>query len=298
MRDYAKVEPKEWQGEVFKALRKRGPEALLVGLYLTTSPMSNMLGLYAQPLLYMAHETGLGEEGATKGLQGCIEVGFCSYDLESEVVWVHDMATCQIAPDLKAADLRCKGIQKQYDALPNNPFLGLFYDRYAEAFHLTARRETSNPMQGSLLAPFQAPYVAPTKPRARTGAGARTGEEPPASPPAKLPAAPIDKVIDLYHEILPGLPSVRLHTKDRVRAIRKVWDWVLTSNRADGSRRATTGDEALLWFRDYFTRATANDFLMGRGSRSADHSNWRCDLDFLLTDKGMKHVIEKTEVPA
>jgi hypothetical protein len=139
MRDYAKVEPKMWHGQTMKALR-RCPEGVIVGLYLMTSPQSNMLGLFSQPVLYMAHETGLGIEGATKGLQHCIDVGFCSFDEESEFVWVHEMARYQIANELKASDLRCKGIQKDYDALPDNPFLGEFFDRYAQAFHLAGRR--------------------------------------------------------------------------------------------------------------------------------------------------------------
>jgi hypothetical protein len=45
--------------------------------------------------------------------------------------------------------------------------------------------------------------------------------------------------------------------------------------------------------------ALANAYwLTGRGPRSGDHANWQCDLDFLLTDKGMKHVIEKTREAA
>lgn len=144
MRDYSKVEPKMWHGKTMKALRK-SPEGLVVALYLMTSPSSNMLGLYAQPILYMAYETGLGEEGAKKGLQSCIDAGFCSYDEESEFVFVHEMACYQIAPELKAADLRCKGIQKDYEALPDNPFLGAFYERYADVFHLTKARGIEAP---------------------------------------------------------------------------------------------------------------------------------------------------------
>lgn len=144
MRDYSKVEPKMWHGKTMKALRK-SPEGLVVALYLMTSPSSNMLGLYAQPILYMAYETGLGEEGARKGLQSCIDAGFCSYDEESEFVFVHEMACYQIANELKAADLRCKGIQKDYEALPDNPFLGAFYERYADVFHLTKARGIEAP---------------------------------------------------------------------------------------------------------------------------------------------------------
>lgn len=111
---------------------------------------------------------------------------------------------------------------------------------------------------------------------------------------AKLPTCQTQSVIDLYHEILPELPKVRLHTKARVRAIQKIWEWVLTSVKPDQSRRAETSEQALAWLRTYFERARNNDFLMGRSAKSGEHENWQCDLDFLLTEKGMKHVIEKT----
>ena len=84
----------------------------------------------------------------------------------------------------------------------------------------------------------------------------------------------------------------------RQRALRKLWGWILSSSKADGTRRAATAEEGLAWAGNYFERAAANDFLMGRGERSGSHANWRCDLDFLLTEKGMKHVIEKTEAAA
>ena len=115
---------------------------------------------------------------------------------------------------------------------------------------------------------------------------------------AKLPTCQTQEVIDLYHEILPNLPKVRLQTKDRTKAIRKVWEWTLTSLKSDKTRRAETPEQALDWFRSFFQRATENDFLMGRTQRSGEHANWKPDLDFLLTERGMKHVIEKTETGA
>ena len=69
----------------------------------------------------------------------------------------------------------------------------------------------------------------------------------------------------------------------------------MTSKKPDGSRRATIAEEALAWFSLYFDRASANDFIMGRTRKSGDHANWKADLDFLLSEKGMKQVIEKTE---
>jgi hypothetical protein len=112
--------------------------------------------------------------------------------------------------------------------------------------------------------------------------------------PAKLPTCPTQTLIDLYHEILPELPRAVLLTVARKKALAKTWAWVLTSTKAGNVRRATTADEAVEWFRGYFTRARDNDFLMGRGHKSPGHEGWECSLDFLLTDKGMAHVIEKT----
>lgn len=142
MRDYAKVGPKFWTGKTGKAIRARGSEAVIVALYLMTSPHSNMLGLYYQPILYMAHETGLGIEGASKGLAGCIDAGFCSFDEASEMIWVHEMAAYQISPSLKPGDKRCAGIQKDYDGLPSCPFLADFFDKYCASFNLKTRRSS------------------------------------------------------------------------------------------------------------------------------------------------------------
>ena len=106
---------------------------------------------------------------------------------------------------------------------------------------------------------------------------------------------PYQAIVDAYHETLPMLPKVKLLPASRQKAMRTMWGWILSSTKSDGQRRATTTEDALLWIRGYFGRASANDFLMGRTARSAEHAGWQCDLDFLLTDKGMKQVIERTQ---
>ncbi len=193
MRDYAKVSPKFWTGETGQELARRGSEALIVALYLMTSPHSNMLGLYYQPTLYMAEETGLTPEGACKGLQECKEAGFCDYDSATKMVWVFEMAGYQIGSELSHNDKRCKGIQKDYNALPNVPFLGPFFDHYARHFNLTERREFVQKTKG-LITKQVSPSKAPSKPGTGEGAGAGEGEglfpedkssggEPPSKPP-------------------------------------------------------------------------------------------------------------------
>ena len=117
--------------------------------------------------------------------------------------------------------------------------------------------------------------------------------------PAKAPACPFAEIVGAYHEALPELPAVRiLDSGDRRAKTQAFWTWLLASTKTDGKKRASTADEAMTWIRSYFERARSNDFLMGRTGRSEGHKNWRCDFDYLLTDRGRRQVIEKTEVSA
>jgi hypothetical protein len=151
MRRYARINPQLWIGQTGRKLRDSGPEALLVALYLLSNPHANMLGLYYLPTSLIAHETGLAPQGASKGLRRAIEAGFCAYDESSEMVFVHEMARYQIADQLVATDKQCAGIQREYDGLPNNPFLAAFYEKYASAFHLTSRRGNRRPSEGASM---------------------------------------------------------------------------------------------------------------------------------------------------
>jgi hypothetical protein len=174
-RNYGRVMPEYWTGRTGQRIQKHGPEAVVVGAYLMSSPHSTMLGLYHLPLLYIAEETGLGFEGASKGLQGCIDAGFCSYDHGTRFVWVHEMARFQIADHLEATDKRVKWVQRLYDTLPENPFLTPFYEHHHHAFRLTSRRvfspesvsTTTSPIEGASMphaSPFEgASKVAPPK---------------------------------------------------------------------------------------------------------------------------------------
>ncbi len=153
MRDYSKISPKFWIGATGKKLRTGGSDTQLVALYLLTCPHANMLGLFYLPIMYIAHETGLGIEGASKGLQGSIEAGFCQYDASTEMVWVEEMAVYQIAERLEAGDKRSKGVQNEYDDLPDNPYLAPFFDKYHTAFNMSKKRVFGL----DLTSPFQAP---------------------------------------------------------------------------------------------------------------------------------------------
>lgn len=135
-KDYGAVSPSFWTGPTGKEIKKKGPYAQLVALYLMTNPHRNALGLYYLPKILISHETALSPEEALEGLQSLFEVGFCAYDSPSEVIWIYKMAKWQISDGLNVRDNKVIWINKKFKELPNNPFLNQFYEFYKDAFHL------------------------------------------------------------------------------------------------------------------------------------------------------------------
>lgn len=148
MREYARISPRFWMGETGRSIRSKGANAQLLALYLLTSPHSNMIGLYWCPITYMAHETGMSSEGASKALKSLTEIGFCHYDEASEVVWIVEMARYQVGDRLSEKDKQAKGVQNAYNDLPKNLFLEQFYERYGEPFCMTEKRSSEGASKG------------------------------------------------------------------------------------------------------------------------------------------------------
>lgn len=165
MRDYAKVAPQFWTGKTGKALKAAGPEAVIVAMYLMTSPHANMIGLYHCPIVYIAHDTGLGIEGASKGLQSAIEADFCTFEADTDYVFVHEFAMYQIGDELDPKDNRVKGIANELSKVPKGQCWQSFRARYAVPFHLPLPAKQASPLK------------APSKPEtgAEAGEGAETG---------------------------------------------------------------------------------------------------------------------------
>lgn len=150
MRQYGTVSPLFWTGKTGKRLRS-DRDAQLVALYLMTNPHSHQTGLYYMPVMYLANETGIPLEGASKALQKLEAEGFCRYDQDTEWVWVCEMAAWQIGTGLKATDKRVLGVQQYLESAPDLPFTKSFVTRYAEDFHLSQtpqKRDSEAPSKG------------------------------------------------------------------------------------------------------------------------------------------------------
>jgi hypothetical protein len=109
-----------------------------------------------------------------------------------------------------------------------------------------------------------------------------------------IPPCPYAQIVDLYHERLPELATVRMMGAERKKAIRKFWVWIFESHKNDGTKRATTAEEGIAWVGAYFTRAVENDWLMGRSGRSTQWKDWEADIDYVVSPSGIKQIVEKT----
>jgi hypothetical protein len=186
MREYGTVSPQFWIGKTGKALRGK-PEAQLLALYLMTCPHANMIGVFHCPIMYMAHETGMGSEGASKALQSLIDLGFCMYDHDTETVFVIRMAAHQVGDNLKADDNKVKGVHKEVSKIAVPSLRAAFIEFYKGAYHFTE-------------APSK-PLPSPTEPPSKqlTGAGAGTGAGPEGGGPDGPSALALVSGTDIGH---------------------------------------------------------------------------------------------------
>jgi hypothetical protein len=133
LRDYGTVASQFWVRGTGKELRG-DTAAQVVALYLMTSPHANMIGVYHLPTMYLAHETGLTEEGAMKALQRLSEKDFCTY--EDEWVCVHNFAANQVGETLKPEDKRVKGVINELAKVPSGRCREAFVSRYQAPYSL------------------------------------------------------------------------------------------------------------------------------------------------------------------
>jgi hypothetical protein len=284
MRSYGRLHFSFWTGETGQALQKLGSEAVIMAAYLVTNPHSNMLGLYRLPIGYAAEETGLGYEGASKGLIHCQSVGLCKYDEASKFVWVITMATWEIAKELKESDNRVRGIERDYKSLPDNPFLAEWFDFYAPLFHLKERRLPKGLQRPSEAITGQVQVTGQVQGRADafTSPSGDVGDfaldpAPKVNGNHRSKPVPFEQIVDLYHERLPQLPKVEKLTEKRKGQIRQRWQDDLPDMDSWGN---------------FFGYIAQSDFLMGRKPGSNGRPPFRADIEWLTNATNFTAIAE------
>jgi hypothetical protein len=86
------------------------------------------------------------------------------------------------------------------------------------------------------------------------------------------------QVVQAYHELLPDLPGVKIWSKERRQAL---------NARISERCKAGLPADSIGYWRSFFGKVAASDFLCGRGS-----TDWRADLEWLLRPKNFLKVIE------
>ena len=104
----------------------------------------------------------------------------------------------------------------------------------------------------------------------------------------------MSEIVSAFHEVLPELPGVKVMDEGRKTVLTDFRQFVLTTKSPDGTPRATNDDQVVAWTRRFLELARSNDFLMGRGHRAPEHKNWRPGIEYVLSARGMKKVMEET----
>ena len=178
------VRPSFWTGATGRALR-RDVDAQVVGMYLMTSPHANIIGVYRCPVEFISIETGRPFEGASKGLRKLHEIGFSTYDPETETIWVHEMARHQIGEALRPGDNRLKHIARFFGEIENSHIKRAFFEKYGAAYHLPEPPippPATSPFEGASK-PLQSPSEATVTVTVTNTVTSVPSERAPAAPP-------------------------------------------------------------------------------------------------------------------
>ena len=133
VRKFAKIQPTIWKSQKF---RSASPAAKLLGMYMLTAPYYCMVGIYELPRFFMQKDTGLSLGDLDSALSELIELDFCKYDDDTEVVWVVDMALSQIA-DRNLSPNQMTGVINELSRLYLDceyPFVNEFLEKYKTAY--------------------------------------------------------------------------------------------------------------------------------------------------------------------
>lgn len=120
--------------------------------------------------------------------------------------------------------------------------------------------------------------------------------EPPPGPTAcneekdqgsRMPPCPYDRIVTLYHEILPELPRVATLTSKRRSWITARWRSVCTTE------KVASQADGLDLFRGYFSLVRKSPFLMGLKQPGKGHSRtFKADLEWLMNESNFTKVVE------
>lgn len=255
---YANIKDTIFTGTTGRELRRHPAEVREVQFWLVAGPGRDPFGIFIFEPEMVAPRLGRPTKKIRESLQVLLDLGFCQWDEQTQYVWVVEMAHHQFLTPLKATDFRCATAQKWYRDLPRNPWLGPWFDRYVDDFHLQKgphaidRREWVD-----RDAPRDAPSIGASKPldselfalNSPEGLGGSGGKGPEVvDPTARLKGGEIDRQ---FERLWTAYPNAVERNECRAMFGRLKPTIALVDAMLDGIERAKHGES---WQRGYIPK--------------------------------------------
>jgi uncharacterized protein YdaU (DUF1376 family) len=100
-----------------------------------------------------------------------------------------------------------------------------------------------------------------------------------------VPNCPHQQVVDLFHQVLPELPKVKIWNTTRQAYLKSRWREMAAQENWE------TAEQGLEWFKKFFDWIRKSSFLMGKVS-SKDRRPFECELEWLLKLNNFTKVME------
>lgn len=254
---YAQINRKVWNTCRFRSL---SPEARELFFYLTTCPHGNMLGLFVLRPGYALDDLQWGNdrERFMKPFGELLAKQLFKYDPKAEIVL--DME--QISKHPPDNPNQVKATIKIINSLPKTP---LFDD--LKQLVESLGRPLLKPL-AERLAERYAYSVTETVTVTVTELESFKKD----SSPMNGDKCPHQKIIDLYHLLLPALPKIKSWPESLQKILRTRW-------KEDSER------QDLQWWEKYFKYVHDSDFLMGKAGE------FTADLEWIIRPKNMTKII-------
>ena len=266
---YRRVQTSLWEDNWFTDF---GPEQKLLYLYFVTGPTQRKCGAFEVNWRRASFDTGIPIDALAHLVAGMAP--YVRHDIKSGLIAVAGFMEHQDCGEKWRI-----GAGKQAGELP--PELGAYVRKPLKAFESLSKPIEAYPSEAVTETGAVTDAVTETDLSSPNGDSPTSG----AGRPNSIPNCPHKQLIDLYHEILPECPRVRVW-KSRTRLNYSGGRWAdMWRMIKDEEGKPPNADRLLQAFRTFFDWIRESEFLMGRSS------DFLTDLEWLLKPNNWEKIL-------
>lgn len=299
MRDFGKVHTSFWTSSTVRDMSEDGRT---LAIYLLTSPHGTIAGVFRLPDGYACDDLQWDAQRVQAALDELQRNGFARRCGVTKWVWVvnHFEWNPLENPNQK------KAASKVANMVPGTcVWVDEFLRTCGPLFHLEGwpQRNPSGTVPPTLPEPlrnqeqYQEQYQEQETPTTSAPDPDIDQPTPTAGPPAAPPAdaddvqrCPVGTLVDLYHELMPLNPRVKVLSDTRKKAIRARWKEAAQLE-AKPFGYATRADGLTAW-RRFFEVCAESAFLTGRAPAAPGKPPFVADIDFIFSPSGFAKTLE------